>query len=295
MRYPTDVGAGRGRDAGCSRARRPQRGELAGASAPWRAGSLARGRAAAAQDQPHAGGDAPARASATALRLTGEAGELVERSVRETRRARRAAAPSARAAAAPRPSWPPRARLDELAERAEKVARQIRQRLAGEKITDRLVSITDPDARPIRKGKLGQPTEFGYVFQLAELSENTRRGARGLILPGRRARSAPPTRPTCCPRPPHELQRLGLQPARTSRSTAGFSAGVADRHPLPDPERVFIAGRQPPALDAPTAASRSYRVGIEGRISHLKRRYGTRPQHASKATTEREPGPPGRS
>ena len=38
-------------------------------------------------------------------------------------------------------------------------------------------------ARPIREGKLGKPNEFGYVTQLAEVTENTRRGARGLILP----------------------------------------------------------------------------------------------------------------
>jgi len=73
-------------------------------------------------------------------------------------------------------------RLDELADRAEKVSRQITQRVAGEKITDRLVSLADPDARPIGKGKLGKRYEFGYVFQLAEITENTRRGARGLIL-----------------------------------------------------------------------------------------------------------------
>jgi hypothetical protein len=39
-------------------------------------------------------------------------------------------------------------------------------RLAGQPVGDRLVSISDPDARPIRKGKLRQPTEFGYVMQL---------------------------------------------------------------------------------------------------------------------------------
>lgn len=55
--------------------------------------------------------------------------------------------------------------------------------MAGERITDRLVSPSDPDARPIRKGKVGKPTEFGYVVQLAEVTKHTRRGARGLILP----------------------------------------------------------------------------------------------------------------
>jgi transposase, IS5 family len=53
-------------------------------------------------------------------------------------------------------------RLEELADRCEKVARQIRQRLAGEKITERIVSLADPDARPIRKGKIGKPTLGRY-------------------------------------------------------------------------------------------------------------------------------------
>jgi IS5 family transposase len=46
------------------------------------------------------------------------------------------------------------------------------------------VSISDPDARPIRMGKLGKPTEFGYVAQICEITENIRRGTRGLILAG---------------------------------------------------------------------------------------------------------------
>jgi hypothetical protein len=52
------------------------------------------------------------------------------------------------------------ARLEELADRCEKVARQIKRRVKGEPITDRIVSLSDPDARPIR-GKLGKPNEFG--------------------------------------------------------------------------------------------------------------------------------------
>ena len=45
-----------------------------------------------------------------------------------------------------------------MADRCEKVATQIRQRVKGEPIKDRIVSLHDPDARPIRKGKLGKPT-----------------------------------------------------------------------------------------------------------------------------------------
>jgi transposase, IS5 family len=47
-------------------------------------------------------------------------------------------------------------RLEDLAERCQRVATQIPQRVRGEKISDRLVSLSDPDARPIRKGKLGK-------------------------------------------------------------------------------------------------------------------------------------------
>jgi IS5 family transposase len=81
----------------------------------------------------------------TALRLTGEAGRLVERSVREARRVAERLRQRARGRGAQAKLAAAR-RLDELADRAGKVCRQIRQRLAGEPITDRLVSISDPDA-----------------------------------------------------------------------------------------------------------------------------------------------------
>jgi hypothetical protein len=46
---------------------------------------------------------------------------------------------------------------------------QADQRLAGNRvIPDRLVSLSDPDARPIRKGKPRSPTEFGYTLLVAE-------------------------------------------------------------------------------------------------------------------------------
>ena len=60
---------------------------------------------------------------------------------------RRAAGAQAKLAAA--------RRLDEAADRAERICREIDQRLAGEKISDR-----HPDARPIGKGKLGKRYEF---------------------------------------------------------------------------------------------------------------------------------------
>src|SRR5690242_17992314 len=52
---------------------------------------------------------------------------------------------------APTPQNRPAPRGEQIAERADKAAMQIARRLPGQKITDRLVSISDPDARPIHK------------------------------------------------------------------------------------------------------------------------------------------------
>jgi IS5 family transposase len=211
-------------------------------------------------------------AKAEVLKLTGETGELLKKSVTEARtlaalarrRARgRDAQAKLRAAAA----------LEEMADRCEKVAQQITKRVAGEPIKDRIVSLFDPDARPIRKGKLGKPNEFGYVTQLAEVTENTRRGARGLILPAS-TQVGNPAENTLLPATVAELKRLGIRPREVALD-GGFMAGPTNHalEPL-KPDRVFIAGRQEPESRRTTRRLRRYRTGAEGRISHLKRRYG---------------------
>ena len=53
-----------------------------------------------------------------------------------------------------------------------RVMAQARTRIRGETtIPDRLVSIFDPEARPIRRGKLSAKTEFGYKALLAETED----------------------------------------------------------------------------------------------------------------------------
>jgi transposase, IS5 family len=211
-------------------------------------------------------------AKAEVLALTEQTGELLERSVKEARRLAHIARRKARGRGA-KAKLKAAAALDELADRCEKVACQIRQRVAGDPIKDRIVSLHDPDARPIRKGKLGKPTEFGYVSQLAEVTENTKPGARGLILPassavGSRAENA------LLPGTVAELDRLGIRPQEVALD-GGFMPGPTNNalHDL-TPKQVFIAGRQEPASKRTTRRLRRYRTGAEGRISHLKRRYG---------------------
>jgi len=211
-------------------------------------------------------------AQAEVLRLTGQMGKLLEQSVTEARRLAAVARRRARGRGA-RAKRGAAAALEQLAERCQKVARQITQRVAGQPVSDRIVSLGDPDARPIRKGKLGKPNEFGYVTQLAELTEHTRRGARGLILPAA-TQIGNPAENTLLPATVAELKRLGIRP-REIALDGGFMTGPTSHALTPlEPERVFIAGRQHPGSARTNRRLRRYRTGAEGRISHLKRRYG---------------------
>jgi transposase, IS5 family len=211
-------------------------------------------------------------AKAEVLTLTAHSGALLEQSIAETRRLVVIARRRARGRGA-KAKLQAAARLEQLADRCEKVAAQIKQRVAGEPIKDRLVSISDPDARPIRKGKLGKPNEFGYVSQLCEVTENTRRGARGLILPPA-SQVGNPGEDTLLPDTVAELKRLGISPKEVALD-GGFNVGPT-REALEDlaPDRVFISGRHQPGSKRTQRRLQKYRTGAEGRISHLKRGYG---------------------
>jgi IS5 family transposase len=206
------------------------------------------------------------------LKLTARTGELLEASIAETRRLVVIARDRARGRGA-RAKLKAAAQLEELADRCEKVASQIKQRVAGEPITDRLVSISDPDARPIRKGKLGKPNEFGYVSQICEVTENTKRGARGLIVPAV-TRVGNPAEDTLLPATVAELKRLGISPKEVALD-GGFNVGpTSEAFEDLAPERVFISGRQQPGSRRTQRRMQRYRTGAEGRVSHLKRGYG---------------------
>jgi len=209
---------------------------------------------------------------AEVLKLTAEAGRLLSRSIREARQVAAAARQRARGRGA-RAKLAAIERLEEMTDRAQRVAAQIEQRLAGEPITERLVSMFDPDARPIRKGKLGKPNEFGYVTQLAEVTENTRRGARGFILPPSMVVGNPQEH-TLLPATISELGRLGLRPREIALDGGFQGRPIEEALATLAPQRVFIAGRRQPGSQRTQRRLARYRVGIEGRISHLKREYG---------------------
>jgi IS5 family transposase len=208
------------------------------------------------------------------MKLNAQAGQILARSIGEARMLATQARASARGRGAQAKLHAAR-RLAELADRCQRVVTQIQQRSRGEKIADRLVSLADPDARPIRKGKLGKPNDFGYMVQVAEVTANTGRGARGFVLP---AASAPgnPGENRRLGQTGAELDRLGLRPREVALDggfvpgpTTQTLAGLA-------PTRTFISGRAEPGSRRTRRRLARYRTGCEGRISHLKRGYGLR-------------------
>lgn len=205
------------------------------------------------------------------LELTEQTGELLQASIKEARKLAASARRRARGRGAQAKLKAAKA-LEELADRCEKVAGQIKQRIAGVPIKDRLVSLWDPDARPIRKGKLGKPNEFGYVDQLCEITANTKRGARGFVLPPK-SQIGNPAENTLLPATAAELRNLDI--TLTEIMLDGGFMTTPTNTALEDlADTIHITGRQETGSRRTRRRRQRYRTGTEGRISHLKRGYG---------------------
>jgi IS5 family transposase len=193
------------------------------------------------------------------MELNAKAGGLLDRSVGEARALAAQARASARGRGA-QAKLRAAQRLEEVADGCQRIADQIRQRQR---------------ARPIRKGKLGTPNQFGYVAQLAEVTANTRRGARGYLLP---AATAPgnPGENRLLGQTAAELDRLGLRPREVALDGGFLPGPTAQTLAALAPTRTFISGRAEPGSRRTRRRLARYRTGCEGRISHLKRGYHLR-------------------
>jgi IS5 family transposase len=169
--------------------------------------------------------------------------------------------------------------LNELAvtiERTATLVAQARIRLAGQTPdgATRLVSLHDPDARPIRKGRIDRPVEFGYKAQVTDNDD-------GIILDYNVEYGAAPDGPQLPPAIERIRRRAGRVPrAVTADRGYGRAAYERDLHDLG--VRTVAIPRQGTisATRKKTEHSRSFRrlvkwrTGCEGRISYLKRGYG---------------------
>lgn len=168
------------------------------------------------------------------------------------------------------------ATLARTAELTRRVAVQTRQRLAGNTPdgATRVVSLHDADARPIVKGRLGRPVEFGYKAQLVDNED-------GVIVDHNVEAGNPSDAEQLAPAIRRIKRRTGRAP-RTVVADRGYGDhGVEDdlradgvRYPvLPRKGRPTTARRQVENRRAFRRHVR-WRTGIEGRISCAKRDFG---------------------
>jgi IS5 family transposase len=167
--------------------------------------------------------------------------------------------------------------LDETIIATQRLLAQTDQRLAGNRvIADRLVSLADPDARPIRKGKPRHPTQFGYTLLLAE-------DERGFIADHQLQQGNPPDAPQLVP----AVQRVVAVTGRTPGTVVGDRGfGTAANDQVLEALGVKRVGLQRTGTPGKARLAvertrrfrrlRNWRVGIEARISHLKRSFGLR-------------------
>jgi transposase, IS5 family len=169
--------------------------------------------------------------------------------------------------------------LDELAvtvERTKTIVAQTRSRLAGQMphSATRLVSLHDPDARPIRKGRIDRPVEFGYKAQVTDNDD-------GIILDYGVEYGAAPDGPQLAPAINRVARRAGRVP-RAVTADRGYGLPAVERdleelgvQVIAIPRQAKISpGRRTIEHGRGFRRLVKWRTGCEGRISYLKRGYG---------------------
>jgi transposase, IS5 family len=169
--------------------------------------------------------------------------------------------------------------LDELeltVDRTATIVAQARTRLAGQTPdgATRLVSLHDPDARPIRKGRIDRPVEFGYKAQVTDNDD-------GVILDYAVEYGAAADGPQLAPAIERIRRRTGRAPHAVT-ADRGYGQPAVERglHALGVP--MVAIPRQSTTSSARKAIEHGrrfrrlvkWRTGCEGRISYLKHSYG---------------------
>jgi IS5 family transposase len=138
----------------------------------------------------------------------------------------------------------------------------------------RVVSLHDRDARPIAKGRLGKPVEFGYKAQVIDNDD-------GVVLDHDVQVGNPPDAPQLVPAVRRIKERNGTSP-RTVTADRGYGEAAIDTaladlgvHDVVIPRKGRPGiGRQDIEKGRAFRRTIKWRTGCEGRISTLKRGYG---------------------
>jgi transposase, IS5 family len=165
-----------------------------------------------------------------------------------------------------------------LVERTMRVIDQARARVHGDQPAGatRLVSLHEPDARPIRKGRLGKPVEFGYKAQVVDNPD-------GLIIDHSVHIGNPSDTELLRPAIERIATQLGVAPSlvtadrgywdstiESDLAAAGVSTVV-----IPRTGKCSVARARIEHADH-FVNTVKWRTGSEGRVSHLKRDWAWR-------------------
>jgi transposase, IS5 family len=169
--------------------------------------------------------------------------------------------------------------LAELAvavERTGAIVAQTRSRLAGQMPdgATRLVSLHDPDARPIRKGRIDRPVEFGYKAQVLDNDD-------GIVVDYSVECGAVRDGPQLVPAITRVARRTGRVPSAVT-ADRGYGQAAVEQDLHAAGVRTVAIPRQATTSPARKATEHGrgfrklvkWRTGCEGRISYLKRGYG---------------------
>lgn len=255
------------------------------------AGTKAHGIAARLRSRAQSGGE---EAKAGVQRITGELAGLAESAIKDTRkllvnarravtRARAKAAEQALAGIDDAAAGRRRGRLvravndlKALIEATERIIEQARQRIGGVMPdgATRVVSLHDTQARPIAKGRLGKPVEFGYKAQFADNDD-------GIVLDHNVELGNPPDAPQLAPAIDRIIEQTGRAP-RTVTADRGYGEAAVDQQLLDLGVRTVVIPRKGKPSKARRAVEHGrgfrrqvkWRTGCEGRVSSLKHQYG---------------------
>ena len=200
------------------------------------AGAKAHGIAAKLRSRTQLGRD---ETKAGVQKITGELADLAEHAIRDARkllfnarrtasRARAKATALATAGVRDAPAGRRRGRLvravndlEKLVGATEQIIEQTRVRLAGGTPdgATRVVSLHDVQARPIAKGRLGKPVEFGYKGQVVDNQD-------GIVLDHNVELGNPPDAPQLAPAIDRITERTGRTP-RTVTATVAMARPVS--------------------------------------------------------------------
>jgi IS5 family transposase len=168
-----------------------------------------------------------------------------------------------------------RGELLDTAAKVHKIVEQSEAVNAGNtKLADRLVSLSDPEARPIVKGKLGKRVEFGYKLQVQETEEG--------IVTGYQLYKGNPCDKVLLEDALQQHQKLfGRAPREISLDRGYYDSNNEKLAYTAGVEHVCIPKIGRKSKERATFENtltfqrlKRWRSGIEGRISCLKRRFG---------------------